>query len=152
MKNKQQYLGDSAAKVKSPKEKRSAKTDQKSNKGLIGAATMLSVVGMLNYMGNGQVPICTSLNEQYASQVPLEQFRILRAQDAKNNIENFVIDEGEEEESYDVYSLEEDMQPLFDEYDFAGNLVPAMLPLDSKMEQNGNKNGILNQSNTGMTL
>ena len=44
------------------------------------------------------------------------------------------------------------MQPLFDEYDFAGNLVPAMLPLDNTMEQSGNKNGILNQSNTGMTL
>ena len=146
-------MNKSPVKVKSSKEKRSAKTDQKSNKGLIGAATMLSVVGMLNYMGNGQVPTFTSLNEQYTSQVPLEQFRILRAQDAKNDIENFVIDEEEEQEnSYDVYSIEEDMQPLFDEYDFAGNLVPAMLPLENKMEQSGNKNGILNQSNTGMTL
>lgn len=65
-------MNKSPVKVKSSKEKRKAKTDQKSNKGLIGAATMLSVVGMLNYMGNGQVPTFTSLNEQYTSQVPLE--------------------------------------------------------------------------------
>ena len=47
------------------------------------------------------------------------------------------------------------MQPLFDEYDFAGNLVPAMLPLDhnnNKIEKSGQKNSILNKSNTGMTL
>ena len=55
--------------------------------------------------------------------------------------------------SYDVYSLEEDMLPMFDEYDFAGNLVPATLPLDNnKIEKSGQKNSILNKSNTGMTL
>lgn len=42
----------SASKTKNLKEKRSDKAEQKNNKGLIGASMMLSVVGMLNYMGN----------------------------------------------------------------------------------------------------
>ena len=49
-------------KQKTPKEKReekrSFKGQHQNNKGLIGAATMLSVVGMLNYMGQGEVPNC----------------------------------------------------------------------------------------------
>lgn len=49
--------------VKTGKQKRSEKVDQKNNKGLIGASMMLSVVGMLNYMGNQEIPICTSLDE-----------------------------------------------------------------------------------------
>ena len=51
------------------KERREIKVDSKSNnKGLIGAATMLSVVSMLNYMGNETtIPsqVCTSLDEDY---------------------------------------------------------------------------------------
>ncbi len=42
----------SSSKTKNLKEKRSDKAEQKNNKGLIGASMMLSVVGMLNYMGN----------------------------------------------------------------------------------------------------
>jgi len=45
--------------TKTAKQKRSEKVDQKNNKGLIGASVMLSVVGMLNYMGNSKMPICT---------------------------------------------------------------------------------------------
>ena len=52
------------------KEKRETKVDSKSNnKGLIGAATMLSVVSMLNYMGNEAgfpSQVCTSLDENYS--------------------------------------------------------------------------------------
>jgi len=54
------------------KEKRETKVDNKSNnKGLIGAATMLSVVSMLNYMGNEssmpQSQVCTtSLDQKYS--------------------------------------------------------------------------------------
>jgi hypothetical protein len=49
----------SSSKTKNLKEKRSDKAESKNNKGLIGASMMLSVVGMLNYMGNGEVPMCT---------------------------------------------------------------------------------------------
>ena len=44
----------SSSKTKTLKDKRADKISSKqqpNNKGLIGAATMLSVVGMLNYMG-----------------------------------------------------------------------------------------------------
>ena len=55
------------------KEKRETKVESKqtNNKGLIGAATMLSVVSMLNYMGNNETSIPsstsynTSLDEKY---------------------------------------------------------------------------------------
>ena len=40
--------------------------DKANNKGLIASSMMLSVVGMLNYMGNsGEAPICTQLNENF---------------------------------------------------------------------------------------
>ena len=52
------------------KEKRETKVENKSNnKSLFGAATMLSVVSMLNYMGNDNgLPsqMCTSLDEKYS--------------------------------------------------------------------------------------
>jgi len=66
----------SSSKTKNLKEKRSDKVESKNNKGLIGASMMLSVVGMLNYMGNQEVPMCTSLDEQYSNQNPLEQHRM----------------------------------------------------------------------------
>ena len=64
------------------KDKRATKVDSKSNnKGLIGAATMLSVVSMLNYMGNEtSIPsqVCTSLDEKYAAENDgLEVFQAL---------------------------------------------------------------------------
>ena len=54
----------SSKKADSVKEKREKKveTKQQSNKGLIGAAMTLSMVGMLNYMGPADMPgACTSL-------------------------------------------------------------------------------------------
>lgn len=48
----------SKSKKESVSEKRQTKVDDKSNKGLITSATMLSVVGLLNYMGSGEVPVC----------------------------------------------------------------------------------------------
>ena len=44
---------------KTMKNRRQDKADSKSNKGLIGASLMLSAVGMLNYMGNQEMPVCT---------------------------------------------------------------------------------------------
>ena len=61
------------------KDKREKKVDSKSNnKSLIGAATMLSVVSMLNYAGGEPgVPsqVCTSLDERYSED---GMFRVLQ--------------------------------------------------------------------------
>lgn len=54
-------LGSSSAqpqKKKSASDKRKTKMEEKSSTGLMASATMLSVVGLLNYMGNGEVPVC----------------------------------------------------------------------------------------------
>lgn len=50
--------GSQSHKKKSVSDKRKTKIEEKSNTGLITSATMLSVVGLLNYMGNGEVPVC----------------------------------------------------------------------------------------------
>lgn len=49
---------------------------------------MLSVVGMLNYMGNGEIPnICTTnLDELYEESAPLEEFRVSGVAEAKNEL------------------------------------------------------------------
>ena len=44
---------------KTVKNRRQDKADSKSNTGIIGASMLLSAVGMLNYMGNQEMPICT---------------------------------------------------------------------------------------------
>jgi len=49
---------------------------------------MLSVVGMLNYMGNGEIPnICTTnLDELYEESAPLEDFRVSGVTESKNEL------------------------------------------------------------------
>lgn len=74
-------------KTKTSKEKRREKAESKSNnKGLIGAATMLSVVGMLNYMGQAEAPACTFLNEMESQQMPVDELRVARVSEAKSEL------------------------------------------------------------------
>ena len=53
-----------------------ANSPNNSNRGLIGAATMLGVVSMLNYIGNeaSSLPsqVCTSLDEEYTQEDGLQ--------------------------------------------------------------------------------
>ena len=55
------------------KNRRQDKADSKSNKGLIGASLMLSAVGVLNYMGNQEMPVCTQLDVIKAEKEPEDQ-------------------------------------------------------------------------------
>jgi len=83
---------------------------------------MLSVVGMLNYMGNHEVPICTSLDEKFADQMPAEQFRVAKVSEAKNELqaEQFA----DEDWSLNINGLD-DLRQNYEELGFSGDLVPA---------------------------
>jgi hypothetical protein len=109
---------------------------------------MLSVVGMLNYMGNQEVPMCTSLDEQYSNQMPLEQYRMARVSEAKNQLlpQQQHVDE---DWSMDVNTEENDLRPAYDEYAFSGDLVPAK---PSQVLPPHQGNGILNRTSSGITL
>ena len=63
------------------KEKRETKVESKTsnNKGLIGAATMLSVVSMLNYMGNEQSMHSSGYNTQLDEKYSENGFEVLQA-------------------------------------------------------------------------
>ena len=61
--------------------------DKANNKGLIASSMMLSVVGMLNYMGNsGEAPICTQLNENFHDKGTQDQFREAMMQQLKSGL------------------------------------------------------------------
>ena len=102
---------------KNLKEKRATKVDSKSNnKGLIGAATMLSVVSMLNYMGNETgipAPMCsTSLDEKYSEET--DGFEVFQALNHEGS--SAVPEE---------WSVDMEFKPVYAEYDFSGDLVPT---------------------------
>lgn len=104
---------------------------------------MLSVVGMLNYMGNQEIPICTSLDGKYDNQMPLDEYRIAKVSEAKSELqqEYFV----EEDWSMDVNVLD-DPDPVYDEFAHSGDLVPA------RQSQLHTQNSILNRTHSGVTL
>ena len=106
---------------KNLKEKRATKVDSKSNnKGLIGAATMLSVVSMLNYMGNETgipAPMCsTSLDEKYSEET--DGFEVFQALNHHGGHEGSSVVPEE-------WSVDMEFKPVYAEYDFSGDLVPT---------------------------
>lgn len=110
-------------------DKRQVKVEDKSNKGLITSATMLSVVGLLNYMGTSEVPVCDyNLMQTDSNEMPIEQFRVARVSEAKNDLSEATFeDDNMSDVGNNDWSVEADayFNPAFDEYDFQGNLVPA---------------------------
>ena len=106
-------------KARNAKERRETKIDSKNNKGLIGSATMLTFVGMLNYMGNGEMPqnVCggTQLDEQFVDSSPLMTA-------INNDDESQTIDSNR---LTNDWSLDRAFEPKFDDYDFIGDLMPA---------------------------
>lgn len=136
-------------KIVSAKAKRAEKIQAKSNKGQIAAATMLSVVGLLNYMGNGEA-VCTSLDEVNSNRMPDEQFRVARVSEAKNDLtaESFTVEEDLDDGEVEDWTLEQD---LMKEYNFAGELVPAR-PNSISSPASWSGNSILNRTSTGVTL
>ena len=134
---------------KSVKDKRKKKAEAKetqqpqSNKGLITSATMLSVVGLLNYMGNtaaqttchggeGQMFIDQGSNDMN----PREEFRSARVSDQKQEIleASLTSDKAHEDEEsaqqdneWSIISAAEGsftVKPTYSDYDFAGEMVP----------------------------
>lgn len=140
----------SKKKTNSVSDKRQNKVEEKSNKGLITSATMLSVVGLLNYMGNGEVPSCDySLIQTESNSMPLEQLRVAKVSEARDNdLPENLYDYDNVSEHNSEWSFEQDAQfnPSFDEYDFHGDLVPA------KPETVRYENRILNRTVAGLTL
>ena len=104
---------------KNLKDKRATKVDSKSNnKGLIGAATMLSVVSMLNYMGNEtSIPApMTSLDEKYSEST--DGFEFFQALNHHGGQEGSSVVPEE-------WSVDMEFKPVYAEYDFSGDLVPS---------------------------
>lgn len=79
-------LSGSAKKPGSVSGRRDEKVNAKSNKGLIGASMMLSVVGMLNYMGNSEMPVCTQLDQKFHDPGTEDQFRRAFMQELKQGL------------------------------------------------------------------
>ena len=145
-------------KDESVKEKRQRKIETKeksSNKGLIGSAMTLSVVGMLNFMGSTEMAACTTsldgekreadelrfAGQSYGSQV-LDTEDILSEANFGSCDENSYINDWVNLDNEEI----DDLEPSFNDYGFTGELAPA------KIEQVVMPNGILNKTNTGMTL
>lgn len=76
--------------------------------------------------------------------MPLEQYRIAKVSEAKNELqqEDFM----EEDWSMDVNVLEDDPNPVYDEFAHSGDLVPA------RTSQLHTQNNILNRTHSGVTL
>ena len=90
---------------------------------------MLLGVGMLNYMGNSEIPnICaTNFDEQYNEEsAPHEEFRVSGIAEAKNELMLATLGSATEDLNSDVdWSLDKFFDPSFVEYGFNGDLVPA---------------------------
>ena len=142
-----------SGKPKSSKDKRAVK---QSNKGLIGAVMTLSVVGMLNYVGNtGGAGECnTRFDQQNANIMPEDQFRDGYVQNAKNDYTatfgsgSMYIEEVREEEEQDPVIA---MDLTLDNNDWQLNeFVPAKLDqTGTDMTEYGHPNTLLNTTATG---
>ena len=116
---------------KTMKNRRQDKADSKSNKGLIGASLMLSAVGMLNYMGNQEMPVCTQLDVIKAQKEPEDQQRVAQVVLAKADLQpqDFESISANEWSLDSIREIEEEGYDDFNphEYSIYRNMVPAKL-------------------------
>ena len=107
---------------------------------------MLTFVGMLNYMGNGEMPqnVCggTQLDEQFVDSSPL--MTAINEEEGSQTMDRLTND----------WSLDKAFEPNFDEYDFIGDLMPANPDSIASLDLSLNKKDLvaLNIENTPMTL
>ncbi len=120
----------------SSKEKRSLKAESKNNnKGLIGAATMLSFVGMLNIMSPSSENICGQYNENHQYQTEKVELIEPRVLEGKNdlNMEDFEEQLNQSGDLLNEWTLDNNVydggvavvNEADDEFAFAGDFAPA---------------------------
>lgn len=110
---------------------------------MIGSAISLSVVGLLNYMGQAEVPDCSAFNSEKndekiddrnldAAYIPGVMIRdnLSDANDGSYDSDGEdLVENGNNDDWTNIVNSEldhVDIQPVFDEYDFNGNLMKAM--------------------------